>query len=255
MLNVGSDFSAGTKSWWVHLVHSGIEQICRPRADDLLHGSHGAAEGGQPTCSGSTWYTPGGLISQAAYACACAWRTRGMCMACVVCAWRVRLYARWRARQPHKWRRGRCPITHTPTQTLTHTHTPQVVTLTLLDIVFLVLNELLWGLCWTVVSRLLGRRSYAQSSINAYYEPPAFLFADRYAYMLKIAAMVMVFAPAVPLPAPMHQCTIAPMHHAPMHQCTKMHQCTHAGPMLQPYAPNLQPCCVSRCRCSTGWAA
>ena len=86
-----------------------------------------------------------------------------------------------------------------------------MVTLTLLDIVFLVINELLWGLLWTVVSRLLGRRSYAQSSINAYYEPPEFLFADRYAYMLKIAAMVLVFAPAVPLPAPMHQCTNAPM--------------------------------------------
>ena len=50
-----------------------------------------------------------------------------------------------------------------------------------------------------MVSRLLGRRCYAQSSINAYYEPPEFLFADRYAYMLKIAAMVLVFAPAVPL--------------------------------------------------------
>ena len=48
-----------------------------------------------------------------------------------------------------------------------------------------------------MVSRLLGRRCYAQSSINAYYEPPEFLFADRYAYMLKIAAMVLVFAPAV----------------------------------------------------------
>ena len=115
------------------------------------------------------------------------------------------------------------------------THTPQVVTLTLLDIVFLVINELLWGLLWTVVSRLLGRRSYAQSSINAYYEPPAFLFADRYAYMLKIAAMVLVFAPAVPLPAPMHQCT-------------------YPGSMLQPYAPSLQ-LRVSRCRYSTGWAA
>ena len=50
-----------------------------------------------------------------------------------------------------------------------------------------------------MVSRLLGRRCYAQSSINAYYEPPEFLFADRYAYMLKIAAMVLVFAPAVTL--------------------------------------------------------
>ena len=76
VLHVGSDVSAGTKSWWVHLVRSGIERICRPRADDLLHGSHGAAgaaeggaEGGQQrSCSGSTWYTPGGLISQAAYA-------------------------------------------------------------------------------------------------------------------------------------------------------------------------------------------
>ena len=92
VLHVGSDVSAGTKSWWVHLVRSGIERICRPRADDLLDGSHGAAgaaaggaEGGQQrSCSGSTWYTPGGLISQAAYihmAYACAWWTRGTCMA------------------------------------------------------------------------------------------------------------------------------------------------------------------------------
>ena len=138
--------------------------------------------------------------------------------------------------------RSRTPL-HTLSLSLTFslshthslTHTPQVVTLTLLDIVFLVINELLWGLLWTVVSRLLGRRSYAQSSINAYYEPPAFLFADRYAYMLKVAAMVLVFAPAVPLPAPMHQCT-------------------YPGSMLQPYAPSLQPR-VSRCRYSTGWAA
>ena len=113
-----------------------------------------------------------------------------------------------------------------------------MVTLTLLDIVFLVINELLWGLLWTVVSRLLGRRSYAQSSINAYYEPPEFLFADRYAYMLKIAAMVLVFAPAVPLPAPMHQCT-----NALMHQCTNapMHQCTNA-PMHPPWPAAANAC-------------
>jgi hypothetical protein len=110
VLNVGSDFSAGTKSWWVHHVRSGIEQICRPRADDLLHGSHGATEGGQPTCSGSTWYTPGGLISQAARhthahvhgargMCTCTARVVCVCMACAcVCAWRVRACIRTVAR-------------------------------------------------------------------------------------------------------------------------------------------------------------
>ena len=199
-LSVGSELSAAAESWWIHLVHSGIEQICRPRADDLLHGSHGAEEADRLTCSGSTWYTPGGLISQAARGMVYEWHVHvhGVHGVCMVCAWCVRdirmVHARW------------------PTLTLldvharTHAHaparphTPQVVTLTLLDIVFLVLNELLWGLLWTVVSRLFGRRSYAQSSINAYYDPPEFLFADRYAYMLKIAAMVLVFAPAVPLP-------------------------------------------------------
>ena len=93
-----------------------------------------------------------------------------------------------------------------------------------------------------MVSRLLGRRCYAQSSINAYYEPPEFLFADRYAYMLKIAAMVLVFAPAVPLPTPIPY-TDAPMQHAPM--CPMMQQ---------PCAPSLRAC-VRRCRCCTGWAA
>ena len=75
-----------------------------------------------------------------------------------------------------------------------------------------------------MVSRLLGRRCYAQSSINAYYEPPEFLFADRYAYMLKIAAMVLVFAPAVTLTlthTPTLTLTLAalpdaPTQHAPM---------------------------------------
>ena len=123
-----------------------------------------------------------------------------------------------------------------------------MVTLTLLDIVFLVINELLWGLLWTVVSRLLGRRSYAQSSINAYYEPPEFLFADRYAYMLKIAAMVLVFAPAVPC---LHRCT-----NAPMHQCTNAPTlaCCCKRMRLACNLATLQPC-VPRCRCSTGWAA
>jgi hypothetical protein len=89
-----------------------------------------------------------------------------------------------------------CPLVtwYTPGGLIT-----QVVTLTLLDIIFLVLNEIIFGLLWALVSRYLGRRSFAQSSINAYYDPPEFLFADRYAYMLKIAAMVLVFAPAVPL--------------------------------------------------------
>jgi len=104
-----------------------------------------------------------------------------------------------------------------------------------------------------VVSRLLGRRCYAQSSINAYYEPPEFLFADRYAYMLKIAAMVLVFAPAVtltptlnpnpnPNPSCPPRCTDAACADVP------------AGPMLRPRAPSLRAC-APRCHCSTGWAA
>ena len=119
MLHVGSDVSAGTKSWWVHLVRSGIEKICRPRADDRLHGSRAAAEGGeQRGCPGSTWYTPGGLISQAA----CAWHTHahGVRMAC---AWRAHgVRARWRVRRPHRWRHGRRPTKHTATQTHPLTH-------------------------------------------------------------------------------------------------------------------------------------
>lgn len=74
-----------------------------------------------------------------------------------------------------------------------------MVRLTVLDIVFLVGNELLWGYLWTVGSRFLGRFSYAQSAIYSWYTPPEFRFATRYAYMLKIAAMLLVFAPAVPL--------------------------------------------------------
>ena len=157
VLHVGSDVSAGTKSWWVHLVRSGIERICRPRADDLLHGPHGAAGGAaggqQRSCSGSTWYTPGGLISQAAYA-----RHTHAHDVCMACAWRVHgMCARWLARRPRR-RRHDAARPSTRRHRLTHSHTharaPQVVTLTLLDIVFLVLNELLWGLLWTVLSRL-----------------------------------------------------------------------------------------------------
>ena len=220
----GDDLSlhhaTGTKSWWVHLVHSGIERICRPGGDDLLQSV--ALEGGNPTCSGITWYTPGGLISQVATPTLDAARH-----ACTLPGMHAHAHAHAHAHvHVHAHARARA-------RTRTRTH--QVVTLTLLDIVFLVLNELLWGLLWTVVSRLIGRRCYAQSSINAYYDPPEFLFADRYAYMLKIAAMVLVFAPAVPPP------------HRPKLQPRASQAATAR---LQDVPP-----CACRCRCSTGWAA
>ena len=70
--------------------------------------------------------------------------------------------------------------------------------LALLDVSILAFNEL-FMLVWTLGQRFYGRRQYAQASINAAYEPLEFRFAHRYAYMLKIAAMVLVFAPAAPL--------------------------------------------------------
>ena len=54
-------------------------------------------------------------------------------------------------------------------------------------------------LAWMLGQRLHGRRQHTQASINLAYEPLEFRFASRYAYMLKIAAMVLVFAPAAPL--------------------------------------------------------
>ena len=75
----------------------------------------------------------------------------------------------------------------------------QVVRLTFLDIGVLALGEL-YVLISCFGSQVYGRlRKFAQASINKAYEPPEFKFADRYAYMLKIAAMVLVFGPAAPL--------------------------------------------------------
>ena len=76
---------------------------------------------------------------------------------------------------------------------------PQIIVLTIFDAIFLALNELL-VLMGTVASRLQGAHfKYAQSSVNACFEPPSFELSNRYAYMLKIAASVLVFAPAAPL--------------------------------------------------------
>ena len=54
-------------------------------------------------------------------------------------------------------------------------------------------------LAWMLGQRLHGRRQHTQAAINLAYDPLEFRFATRYAYMLKIAAMVLVFAPAAPL--------------------------------------------------------
>ena len=49
------------------------------------------------------------------------------------------------------------------------------------------------------LERLLSRRHTSQEAINKAFEPPEFAFAYRYASCLKIAAIVLVFAPAAPI--------------------------------------------------------
>ncbi|EOD31251.1 hypothetical protein EMIHUDRAFT_456391 [Emiliania huxleyi CCMP1516] len=75
----------------------------------------------------------------------------------------------------------------------------QMVVIAITDIVLLVLFSEVVTLCRVVAMRALARFKRAQRSINALYEPPVWRFADRYAHMLKMAAVVLVFAPAAPI--------------------------------------------------------
>mmetsp|Transcript_19510 Transcript_19510/g.64493 ORF Transcript_19510/g.64493 Transcript_19510/m.64493 type:complete len:421 (+) Transcript_19510:216-1478(+) len=75
----------------------------------------------------------------------------------------------------------------------------QMVVIAITDIVLLVLFSEVLTLCRVVAMRALARFKRAQRSINALYEPPVWRFADRYAHMLKMAAVVLVFAPAAPI--------------------------------------------------------
>jgi len=51
----------------------------------------------------------------------------------------------------------------------------------------------------TCIRRAMGRLKFAQESINESYSPPEWLLADRYASMLKLVAIVVVFGPAAPV--------------------------------------------------------
>ena len=75
---------------------------------------------------------------------------------------------------------------------------PQIITIAVVDLFMLCVAE---SIKFTIFlfKRFMGRMKFAQSAINLAYAPPEFIFAEKYGYMLKIAATVLVFAPAAPI--------------------------------------------------------
>jgi hypothetical protein len=75
---------------------------------------------------------------------------------------------------------------------------PQIITIAVVDLFMLCVAE---SIKFTIFlfKRFMGRMKFAQSAINLAYAPPEFIFAEKYGYMLKIAAPVLVFAPAAPI--------------------------------------------------------
>ena len=76
---------------------------------------------------------------------------------------------------------------------------PQMIVIALTDIVLLVLLSEISAIGLMLLKRLLARCKSAQLSINAWFRPPEWIFADRYAHMLKLVAVVMCFGPAAPV--------------------------------------------------------
>ncbi len=76
---------------------------------------------------------------------------------------------------------------------------PTMIILLLLEIAYGPLLEDGITFLFVKLEHILSRRHTTQEAINKAFEPPEFAFAYRYASCLKIAAIVLVFAPAAPL--------------------------------------------------------